>query len=102
MQGTEANSTMDLTGLDNFFGQLIMEKLDGKNFRKWVQSIKLAIDGKVKFGYLIGETRQLTSTDVGAFQKWWSENSMVTSLLVNSMKSAIGRTYLFVPTAKDV
>lgn len=82
--------------------QLTVEKLDGKNFREWAQSIKLVIDGKGKLGYLTGETKEPPSTDPTQGKKWKSENSMVMAWLVNSMQPAIGKTYLFLPTAKDV
>lgn len=41
----------------------MVEKLDGRNYREWAQSIKLINDGKVKLGYLTGETKKPTSTD---------------------------------------
>lgn len=51
-------------------------------------------------GYLIGETKK--STSIVILQKWKSENSMVIAWLVNSVKLAIGKTHLFLPTAKDI
>ena len=80
--------------------QLIVEKLDEKNFQQWAQSIKLVIDSKGKLGYLTGESTKLI--DAAALQKWKLENSMVTAWLINSMKPFIGKTYHFLPTAKDV
>lgn len=72
----------------------------GKNFREWAQSIKLMIEGKGKLSYLTSKTKK--PTDAASLEKWRSENSMVTvAWLVNSMKS-IGKTYLFLPSAKDV
>ena len=82
--------------------QLTVEKFDGKNYRQWAQSIKLVIEGKGKLGYLTGETTKPTSSARAALQKWRSENLMVTAWLVNSMKPVIGRTYLFLLTARDV
>ncbi|RVW50027.1 hypothetical protein CK203_082302 [Vitis vinifera] len=65
-------------------------------------AIKLVIDGKGKLGLLTGETWRPSPTDVAASQKWQSENSFITSCLINSMKSAIGKTYMFLPMEKDV
>ena len=93
---------MMLGGLDNSSVQLTIEKLNGKNFREWAQSMKLFIDGKRRLGYLTGEVKKPEDTDPPALEKWQSENSMVISWLVNSMKPAIGKTYMFLPTAKDV
>ena len=81
---------------------LTIEKLNDKNYREWAQTIKLVIDGKGKLGHLTGKTRRPPPTDVAASQKWRSENSFITSYLINSMKLAIGKTYMFVLTAKDV
>lgn len=62
--------------------------------------IKLIIDGKGKLSYLIGETKK--STNAALLQKWRFENSVVTAWLINSMKPIIRKTYLFLPTVKDV
>ena len=99
---SEGVMNMGITGADNMAFQLTVEKLNGRNFREWAQSIKLVIEGKGKMGYLTGEIRKPESTDLAVIQKWRSENSMVIAWLVNSMKPSIGKTYLFLPTAKDV
>ena len=87
---------------DNSPLHLTVEKLKGKNYREWAQAIKLVIDGKGKLGFLTGETWRPPPTDVAASQKWRSENSFITSCLINSMKPAIGKTYMFLSTANDV
>lgn len=89
-------------GIESSYFQFTVEKLDGKNYREWAQSIKLIIDGKSKLGYLTGETKMPASTDTNLLRKWRSENDMLTAWLINSMKPSIGKTYLFLPTAKDV
>ncbi|XP_057971056.1 uncharacterized protein LOC131159875 [Malania oleifera] len=81
---------------------LTVEKFNGKNYREWAQSIKLVIDGRGKLDFLISETRRPPPTDAVASQKWRSENSLMTSCLMNTMKPTIGKTYLFLPTAKNV
>ena len=81
---------------------LTIEKLNGKNYREWVQAIKLVIDEKGKLGFLIDETRRPPPTDAATSKKWRSENSFITSCLINSMKLAIGKTYMFLPTTNDV
>ncbi|KAL6326235.1 hypothetical protein AAG906_001778 [Vitis piasezkii] len=73
---------------------LAVEKLNGKNYREWAQAIKLIINGKGKLGFLTGETRRPPPTDAVASQKWQSENSFITSCSINSMKPAIGKTYI--------
>ncbi|KZV52593.1 hypothetical protein F511_24790, partial [Dorcoceras hygrometricum] len=75
--------------------------LNGKNFLEWAQSIKLIIEGKGRLGYLTGDTREPERGDP-KWSSWKSENSMVMAWITNSMEPSIGRTYLFLPTAKDV
>lgn len=99
---TEAIHTMGLGGIDNSSFQPTVEKLNGKSFREWAQSIKLVVDGKGKLGYLTSDTKKPAPADVAQLQRWKSENSLVTPWLVNSMRPSIGKTYLFLPTAKDV
>ena len=87
---------------DNSPLHLTVEKLNGKNYREWAHAIKPVIDGKGKLGFLTGKTRRPPPTDAVASQKWQSENSFITLCSINSMKPAIGKTYMFLPTAKDV
>lgn len=67
---------------------------------EWTQFIKLVINGKGKLGYLTDDTKK--PKEAILLQTWKSENSMVTAWLVNSMKPSIGKTYHFLPTAKDI
>ena len=87
---------------DNSPLHLTVEKLNNKNYREWAQAIKLVIDGKGKLRLFTGETQWPPPTDVATSQKWWSASSFITSCLINSMKLAIGKTYMFLPTVKDV
>lgn len=64
------NSMMPSIEVDNAPFQLTLEKLNGRNFRECVQSIKLVIDGKLKLGYPTGVTKK--PTDVVLLQKWKS------------------------------
>lgn len=81
--------------------QIIVHKLNGANYLEWAQSMKLAIDGRGKLGHLTGETTRPTSTDP-TLSQWRSDNSLIISWLLNSMDPAIGKPYLFIPTAKEV
>ncbi|RVW99868.1 hypothetical protein CK203_029288 [Vitis vinifera] len=100
---SEIHSSMGPVGaFDNSSLHLTIEKLNGKNYREWAQAIELVIDGKGKLGFLTDKTMQPPPTDVATSQKWRSKNSFITSCLINSMKPAIGKTCMFLPTAKDV
>ena len=100
---SEINSSMgSASAFDNSPLHLTVEKLNGKNYREWAQTLKLVINGKGKLGFLIGETWRPPPTDTIAPHKWRSENSFITSCLINSMKPTIGKTYMFLPTVNDV
>ncbi|KZV26926.1 hypothetical protein F511_41261 [Dorcoceras hygrometricum] len=92
---------MSPNGLENSSVNITIHKLNGKNFLEWAQSIKLIIEGRGRLGYLTGDTREPEKGDP-KWSSWKSENSMVMAWLINSMEPSIGRTYLFLPTAKDV
>lgn len=54
----EVHSSIGSNAFESSSFQLIVEKLNRKNFRKWAQSIKLIIKERGKLGYLIGETKK--------------------------------------------
>ena len=82
--------------------QLTVHKLNGgQNYIEWSQSIKLALEGRGRLGYITGETNKPAHTDP-TIKQWKSENSMVMSWLINSMESSVGKPYLFLPTAKAI
>ena len=81
--------------------QITTHKLNGKNYLEWSQSVKLAIDGRGKLGYLTGEIQKPKETDP-TYKAWRSENSLVTAWLLNSMEGPIAKPHLFLPTAKEV
>ena len=89
-----------------FFGsvssfQLTRHKLNGHNFLEWAQSMKLAIDGRGKLGYLTGERERPANGDP-RLATWNFENSLVIAWLINSMEPTIAKPHMFLPTAKDV
>ena len=43
--------------------QMTVHKLDGTNYLEWAQSMKLAIDGKRRMGYLTGTVRKPAADD---------------------------------------
>ena len=75
--------------------------MNGKNYLEWAQAIKLVIDDKGKFSHLNRETTKPTDNDP-MLRTWRSENSLVTTWLINSMDLSIGKRDLFLPIARDV
>ena len=80
---------------------ITVHRLNGSNYLEWSQSVKLAIDGRGKLGYLTGEVKAPKESDDG-YNHWRSENSLVMAWLLNSMDSAIAKPHLFMKTAKEV
>ena len=97
---TAMNSSADFSTSHSSF-QLTIHKLNGKNYLEWAQSVKLAIDGRGKLGHLNGEVSKPVADDPN-LKTWRSENSLLIAWLINSMEPAIGKSHLFLPTAKDV
>ncbi|XP_071920664.1 uncharacterized protein [Coffea arabica] len=64
--------------------QITTIRLNGDNFLRWSQAVRMYIRGHGKMGYLTGETKAPICTDL-AYATWDAENSMVMTWLVNSM-----------------
>lgn len=80
----------------NFFSSIKWEKLSGMGtVRKTFNRCR------GKLGHLTGETKKPEVGDP-KINSWRSENSLVIAWLINSMEPVIGKSYLFLPTAKDV
>ena len=88
-------------GFDKPLLQIIVHKLNGKNFLQWSQSVKLFIQGKGNIGFLTGANKAPKEDDP-TFPVWNFENSMVMAWIINSMDSKIGRTNPFLPTTKEI
>ncbi|KAA0059996.1 putative tRNA pseudouridine synthase [Cucumis melo var. makuwa] len=83
--------------LGNFSG----EKLNGQNYFSWSQSIKMFLEGRHQFGFLTGETVRPSPGD--ALERLWKgEDSLIRSMLINSMEPQIGKPLLYAATAKDL
>ena len=100
---SESTSTPVVSNLDHTSNsiQITIHRLNGRNFLEWSQSVKLAIDGRGKLGYLTGETKQPSEKDPG-FRTWRSENSLVMAWLLNSMELSIAKPHMFMKTTKEV
>lgn len=60
-------------------------KLNGQNYLQWSQSVLMFISGKGKDEYLTSET-EIPKKGDPKFRQWKSDNNMIMSLLINSMK----------------
>ena len=68
---------------------------------EWSQSVKISLRSRGKFKYIIGTARPQLEIDP-KYEIWEAQNSMIMSWLLNSMQPEIRKTYLLLPTARDI
>ncbi|XP_073224569.1 uncharacterized protein [Cicer arietinum] len=96
-------------GFSNFFGhertcnalKVEIQKLNGKNYVEWSHTARLILDGNGKYGFLTGEVQMPATTDPN-YRFWKSENSVIIVWLLSNMESTIRKSFMFLPTAKEV
>ncbi|KAK4274045.1 hypothetical protein QN277_017337 [Acacia crassicarpa] len=82
--------------------QLVSEKLNLYNYHDWARAILLAISGRGKQKFLTGEIKQPSDKNSSAWVQWDTDNSLVCSWLINAMSPQIKRSFMYIPTAKDI
>ena len=96
---SSANTDIQITNSNSI--QITNIKLNGDNFSRWSQSVRMYIRGRGKIGYITGEVTAPATNDPN-YVVWDAENSMIMTWLVNSMDDEIGPNYLCYPTVKDL
>ena len=81
--------------------QITTIRLNGDNFLRWSQSVRMYIRGRGKIGYLTGQ-KAAPATEDPMYATWDAENSMVMTWLVNSMNEEICPNYMCYSTAKEL
>ncbi|XP_074346526.1 uncharacterized protein LOC141685315 [Apium graveolens] len=81
--------------------QITTIRLNGENFQRWSQSVRMYIRGRGKIGYLTGDKKEPDAKDA-TYSTWDVENSMVMTWLVNSMKEDISSNFMCYHTAKEL
>lgn len=81
--------------------QITTIRLNGENFLRWSQSVRMYIRGRGKIGYLTGDKKEPDPKDAN-YPTWDAENSMVMTWLVNSMEEDISSNYMCYHTAKEL
>lgn len=100
----QPNNTTTLTqapNTDSHSVQITSIRLNGDNFLRWSQSVRMYIRGRGKIGYLTGDKKTPTPQDP-TYATWDAENSMVMTWLVNSMDEDISSNYMCYPTSKEL
>ncbi|KAF6141987.1 hypothetical protein GIB67_037955 [Kingdonia uniflora] len=83
---------------DNPNLKITSQLLDDLNYVRWAQSVKLFVGGRGKIGFLLG-TEKEPAESYFKYAKWFSDDSMVRTWLINSMQPTISAGYLFTNNA---
>ena len=81
--------------------QITTVRLNGDNFLRWSQSVRMYLRGRGKIGYLTGDKVALASEDP-LYTTWDAENSMVMTWLMTSMNEETDSNYMCYSTAKEL
>ena len=81
--------------------QITTIRLNGDNFLRWSQSVRMYIRGQGKIGYVTGD-KKAPAADDPLYATWDAENSVVMTWLVNSMDEDISANYMCYSTAKEL
>lgn len=81
--------------------QITTIRLNGDNYLRWSQSVRMYIRGRGKIGYLTGDKKAPATKDP-TYATWDAENSMVMTWLVNSVDEDISSNYMCYSTAKKL
>ncbi|KAF6143810.1 hypothetical protein GIB67_016731 [Kingdonia uniflora] len=83
---------------DNPNLKITSQLLDGLNYVRLAQSVKLFVGGRGKIGFLLGTEKELAESDP-KYAKWFSDDSIVKTWLINSIQPTISAGYLFTNNA---
>ncbi|XP_073132876.1 uncharacterized protein [Henckelia pumila] len=98
---TQLNTQPLTSNTDSHSVQITNIRLNGDNFLRWSQSVRMYIRGRGKIGYLTGDKKMPASEDP-SYAIWDAENSMVMTWLVNSMDEDISSNYMCYSTAQEL
>ena len=96
---TKADTSFNPIHAENPTLQITTSKLDGMNFMEWSQFVKISLKSKGKFKYASEAPPNVKDPK---FETWDTENYMVMSWLLNSMEPRIKKTYVLLPTTKEI
>ena len=76
----------------NLNARITVELFDGKNYKKWSYSAKMAIGGAKRLGYINGRIKEPSKEDT-KYEDWESENMLVMNWILNSMEPLISKSF---------
>lgn len=78
--------------------------LNGNNYQYWARLITIALSGLGKVGYINGEIKSPTETEITSskYQEWQMNDSLVLSWILHSIEPSISELFIFSETALDL
>ncbi|XP_010272570.1 PREDICTED: uncharacterized protein LOC104608320 [Nelumbo nucifera] len=80
---------------------LVSTPLTGNNFLTWSKSMMIALEAKVKLGFIDGSCEKLEK-ESPLYKQWNRVNCMVISWILNSMSKEIAEAFLYSGSAKEL
>lgn len=98
----DTTSNVSSTSLDHQNSlQITIHKMNGQNFLQWSQSVKMYLQGRGCLGNLTGSV-PTPQADDPSYAKWESKNTLIMVWLINLVEVGIGKTYIFISTAREM
>ena len=95
------NDPYFLSSADSMNASLTPHVFTGSNFINWSRSVKVALVGRNKLGFINGALKKLAE-DSSDFQKWIRNDSVVMSWLMNSMEKSMAEDFIFINTSEEL
>ncbi|KAF6147875.1 hypothetical protein GIB67_014455 [Kingdonia uniflora] len=83
---------------DNPNLKITSQLFDGLNYVRWAQSVKLFVDGREKIRFFLDTEKEPVKSDL-KYAKWFSDDLMVRTWLINSIQPTISSKCLFTNNA---
>ncbi|KAL0454598.1 UNVERIFIED_CONTAM: hypothetical protein Slati_0799000 [Sesamum latifolium] len=77
---------------------MISSPLSGRNWLSWSRSIRIALEGRDKLGFIDGSCVK-TADGSAELRQWRITDSMVRTWVLNTISKDIVNAYLYVPSA---
>jgi len=95
-------SPYDITTFDNPGLLITQVQLKGENYDEWTPSVRTALRGRKKFGFIDGSIKKPMDDSTDLLEDWWTINSLLVSWIRNTIESSLRSTISHVEIAQDL
>ncbi|KAL0323580.1 UNVERIFIED_CONTAM: hypothetical protein Sangu_1977300 [Sesamum angustifolium] len=100
-QATEESENVRMQASENPSMMLVSTHLDGRNYLSWSRSIKLALEAKMKLGFINGKMIK-PKENSEEYEPWIKNDCLVTSWILNSISKEIVEAFLYTTSAQEL